>query len=31
MAMLEEGKQPGKDFVLVDLRETDHEVGAPND
>jgi hypothetical protein len=26
LAMLEDGKEPGKDFVLVDLRRNDHAV-----
>jgi hypothetical protein len=26
LAMLEDGKQPGKDFVLVDLRRNDYAV-----
>lgn len=26
LAMLENGKQPGKDFILVDLRRNDHAV-----
>ncbi|KAH0349672.1 hypothetical protein KCU83_g5324, partial [Aureobasidium melanogenum] len=28
LAMLEEGKEPGKDFVLVDLRRNDHAGGT---
>lgn len=27
LSWFENGQQPGKDFVLVDLRRTDHEVG----
>lgn len=27
LAMLEDGKEAGKDFVLVDLRRNDHAVG----
>ena len=26
LALLQSGKRPGKDFLLVDLRRTDHEV-----
>jgi len=26
LAMLEDGKEPGKDFILVDLRRIDHAV-----
>ena len=28
LVMLEEGKEPGKDFVLVDLRRNDHAVSS---
>ncbi|KEQ57859.1 uncharacterized protein M437DRAFT_60783, partial [Aureobasidium melanogenum CBS 110374] len=28
LVMLEEGKEPGKDFVLVDLRRNDHAGGT---
>lgn len=31
LAMLREGKQPGKDFILVDLRQVDHKVGNQDD
>jgi arsenical-resistance protein 2 len=26
LTMLQEGQKPGKDFILVDLRQTDHTV-----
>jgi len=26
LALIKQGKKPGKDFILVDLRRTDHEV-----
>jgi hypothetical protein len=26
LAMMEDGKEPGKDFILVDLRRNDHAV-----
>jgi arsenical-resistance protein 2 len=26
LAMMEEGQEPGKDFILIDLRRNDHEV-----
>jgi hypothetical protein len=26
LAMMEDGKEPGKDFILVDLRRNDHTV-----
>lgn len=28
---LEQGKKPGVDFILVDLRRNDHNVGSPSD
>ncbi|OCK93535.1 uncharacterized protein K441DRAFT_661445 [Cenococcum geophilum 1.58] len=28
LALIKQGKKPGKDFILVDLRRTDHEGGT---
>lgn len=27
----EQGRKPGMDFILVDLRRNDHDVGSPSD
>lgn len=27
LAMMQDGQEPGKDFILVDLRRNDHAVG----
>lgn len=30
LTMLGQGQKPGKDFLLIDLRQADHIVGDPN-